>query len=96
MTITTNRHWRPFLYRYDVPDRVLQEDFDYLAEEDALDGFLRYRGSWYHLSEFLRLPPTGRLRSTGWTGVYALHAFASVVLQIGDDPSYYQIGLATS
>lgn len=53
MTITTNNIPRNTLYRHEVPEAVLADQFDYLDDEEADDGFFQYRGVWYHLSEFM-------------------------------------------
>ena len=48
LTIKTNRRWRDFVYRHDVPAKVLADQFDYQDGEDVIDGFFCYRGRWYH------------------------------------------------
>lgn len=76
--------WRPFLYRNEVPEKVLAREFDHLPEET--DHFLRYRGMWFHLSDFVYRPPDG------WDGVHFLTYDAGVVIRVSKDMESYQIG----
>lgn len=57
--IRTNNAWRNFLYREEVPAEILASQFDWTNEAyakhgDYGDGFIAYRGAWYHVSEFMR------------------------------------------
>jgi hypothetical protein len=83
--IRTNNHWRPFRYRNEVPALVLADQFDYQAE-DVLDGFFRYRGSWYHLDQFTVLA------IDGWDGSLADSAFSGVVIKLSRDGEHYKVG----
>jgi len=87
MGVTTDRKWKPFLYRNEVPEKVLNEDFDWLDEEDQ-DGFFRYRGNWYHLSEFLRTDTF----EPDWQGYLCDSMFSAVVLNLSDDGEEYMVG----
>ena len=53
--ITTNNHERFFVYRCDVPEKILQEQFDYQDPEETQDGFFKFKGYWYHLDQFTRI-----------------------------------------
>lgn len=56
--ITTNSHKRLFSHRDDVPEKVLRDQFDYQDPEEAQGGFLRYKGCWYHIDQFMLEPDT--------------------------------------
>jgi len=87
MPIITNRHWRQFRYRYEVPEAVLADDYEHL-DADVSDGFFKYRGCWYHTSDFLRLD------ESEWDGAAGVTNTSSVVIKIARDGEAYQIGLA--
>lgn len=85
MKIRTNRQWRHFLYREEVPADVLASQFDWL-DADTCDGFIRYRGWYYHLSQF------ERREVDGWHGVAPDSYFSGVLIRLSDDGETYQIG----
>lgn len=89
MNITTNNQWRNFRYRYEVPENVLSDDFDWL-DEDVSDGFIQYRDTWYHISEFMRT------KIEGWDGVYNDSMFSGVLIEVSSDAEQYRIGTAIS
>jgi len=89
LDIITNRHWREFIYRCDVPESVLADQFDYLDEETP-DGFIHYRGSWYHINEFTNCS------IDGWHGQRSDSFFSAVLIRLSDDGEQYQIALALS
>lgn len=84
MRITTNNHHREFLYRADVPADVLEDQFDHV---DSDDGFFKYKGTWYHVSDFMRLP-----ESSEWHGAHAWGVWGGVVIRLADDGETYQVG----
>jgi hypothetical protein len=90
MNVSTNHQWRDFLYRHEVPTNVLTSDFDWLGEDDQSFGFLRYRGTWYHLSMFLRTT------IDGWNGIHNDSAFSGILIEISSDGEQYRIGTVTS
>jgi hypothetical protein len=89
MNVTTNNHWRDFLYRYEVPADVLVSEFDWLDEDDQ-DGFFRYRGVWYHLSMFLRTA------IEGWDGIHGDSFYSGVLIEVSSDGEQYRIGTVIS
>lgn len=91
MKIISNHHWRPFLFRYEVPDKVLQNEFDWT---DSKDGFLQYRGIWYHINDFLVVEPEGELEKMGWNGIATNSYFSAVVIAISPDGETYKVGVA--
>ena len=94
--IKTNNHWRPFKYGYEIPKKVLEEDFDWLVDNED-DGFIYYCNRWYHLSEFMDLhnkiycinPPEFM---NGWDGYISDSFFSGVLIKLSDDSEMYQIG----
>lgn len=87
LTIKTNNQWRKFLYRDEVPPKVLEKEFDWTTEEDHHDGYFKYRGQWYHESEFMVPSPGNLLKEAGWMGVNDDSFFSGVAIRqrIGDD-----------
>ena len=63
--LTTNHHARPLLCGPDVPAHVIAPggDLDWAADSIGAS-FFCYRGDWYHLSAFMRVP---RCAWSTWT-----------------------------
>lgn len=85
LRVTTNYHWHEFLHRHDVPEKVLADQFDWLDEEDGSDGFIRYRGRHYHVSEFLMY------EHKYWHGYISDSFFSGVFIRLSSDGEQYQI-----
>lgn len=77
MIITTNNHARHLRFRYEVPPKVLAEQFEHITDET--DGFFCYRGVWYHLSDFMVSP------IEGWDGYTSDSFFSGVLVKLTDD-----------
>ena len=105
LEIITNNHAHQFVTGYEVPMSVLKWQFDYLtAEEQSSGSFLKYKGHWYHISDFTRFGPffmAGIERATGgteespfdgWHGRVSDSAWSGVVIRISEDGDTYQIG----
>jgi hypothetical protein len=90
LTIKTNRRWRNLAYRSDVPAKVLADQFAHLSEEDGLDGFLCYRGHWYHTSDFMAVGNGSPL--AGWQGYHGDSFYSGVVIRLHRDNEQYQVG----
>ena len=90
MEIITNYQWRGFLYRDEIPESVLKSDFDYL-EPDEIDGFIKYRGRYYHITEFMRFHNENAPFPGDWHGYMCDSAFSGVLVRINGDFSQYQI-----
>lgn len=90
--IYTNHHHRHFKYRYEVPQQVLDDQFDYQDPEEVLDGFIHYKGTWYHLDMFMCFgyPGWGFYKGT-WHGHYADSFSSGVLIKCSDDGETYQI-----
>jgi hypothetical protein len=91
--VITNGHWRDFCLGVDVPPDVIESDFDYMDEPHMSDGFLCYRGIWYHIGDFVRLADGGDELGS-WDGAYNGTFFDAVVIRISDCQQQYQIGHA--
>ena len=91
MRVRTDHKMHGFRYRDEVPSAILANQFSHLSEDDAPDGFLRYRRFWYHTSDFERVP-LGRLSDLGWQGIHPDSFFSGVVIAISQDGEAYVIG----
>lgn len=89
MQIKFKTPWRNFKYRYEVPKRVLKDQFDHLSDDD-MDGYFKFRRYWYHLSDF------ERTSIPGWDGVHGDSYFSGVLLKVSKDGEQYQAALALS
>jgi hypothetical protein len=95
LTITTDNKWRDFVYRADVPKAILESDFDYQDEDEALDGFFKYRGVWYHLDMFTRLEgpwENGSLGAMGWHAYHGDSFYSGVVIKVSRDGERFKVG----
>lgn len=83
MQIVTNNQERLFLYRYEVPESVLLDQFGHLNNEEHEDGYIKYRGSYYHLSDFMRIEKhsQGHLWED-WDAYTTETAFSGLLLKI--------------
>ena len=89
MRIKTDHKMHAFRYGDEVPSAILANQFSHLSEDDAPDGFLRYRKHWYHLSDFA---PDDRLAGLGWQGMHADSFSSGVVISVAQDCETYCIG----
>lgn len=89
LRIITNHHDRYFKLREEVPEDILERQFDWC---DEVDGFLRYRGIWYHLSDFIQLSPGSLEASQMWHGAHGDSYFSGVLIRLSDDGETYRIG----
>lgn len=91
LQIITNNHWRQFRYRYEVPPEILASEFDYQDENDALDGFFKYRGCWYHLDQFIKILTSAPF-SGEWDGCASDSFFSGIFIRVSDDCEEYKVG----
>ena len=84
--VTTNHHVREFLYMWDVPYGVLCDQFEHLDSFEATTGFFKYRGWWYHVSDFMRTP------MEGWDGAAPDSFFSGVLIKLHEDGETYTVG----
>jgi hypothetical protein len=90
--VKTDRKWKQFRYRDEVPESVLEDQFDYLDEDEAFDGFFQYHGHWYHLSDFMRIPPGFGLPYEEWDGYASDSYFSGVLIKVSSDGEEYMVG----
>jgi hypothetical protein len=90
VTIKTNHQWRNLAYRYEVPAKVLADQFDYQNAEEVLDGFFCYRGYWYHIDGFMAVQNNTDL--AGWDGYAGDSYFSGVVIKLSTDNEQVKIG----
>jgi len=81
MKITSNYHVREYKYSYDVPEGVL-DDYDWLDDCEKLDGWIDYRGDWYHISDFMRYD------DAYWNGIVHDTFFSGILIHIVGDSTY--------
>lgn len=93
LTIKTDRKWKHFKYRNEVPAKVLTRQFDWLKEEDGgFDGFILYRKCWYHVSMFMRFRDNSDSEFKGWEGYHGDSYFSGVVIELSKDGEMYRVG----
>jgi hypothetical protein len=85
ITITGGNRWYNFKDRNEVPKKVLRENFSHLDENEAFDGFLRYKKRWYHTSDFTVSP------IKGWDGIAHDGYFSGVLLKMSRDGEQYKM-----
>ena len=90
MEIITNYQNRHFLYGDEIPETVLNSDFDYLSEDEKIDGFMKYKGRYYHVSEFMVIDKNAPFPGD-WHGYYSDSAFSGVLVSFSRDMETYQI-----
>jgi hypothetical protein len=91
LTIKTNHNWRNFSYRYEVPKKVLEDQFDYQDPNDVIDGFFKYRDYWYHLDMFMRIENNSNDEFSKWHGCHNDSFFSGVLIRVSDDGEQYQV-----
>jgi hypothetical protein len=85
LKITTNNQPRKWLCRSDVPDEILADEFDWLDQDNDY-GFIRYRGTWYHVSQFMRFgyPQTG-ITEHGYHACLSESMSTGLMIKLVDD-----------
>ena len=91
LEIKTNHHWHDFKYADEVPAEILANEFDYQDHEDVIDGFIQYRGCWYHLDGFMSIQNHGDADFSSWHGYASDSYFSGVLIRISEDGEQYQI-----
>ncbi len=90
MKIITDHKMKQFKYGYEVPKRVLVDQFSHLDDAETQDRFLCYRKRWYHTSDFLRIDNNSPL--IGWDGYLSDSFFSGVVIKCSRDCEGYRVG----
>ena len=96
LEIITDYKWKHFKYRYEVPEKVLESEFDHLEDDEKHDGFIKYRNKWYHVSDFMAVhnpvytpDPPEWLRQ--WDGYLNDSFLSGVVIKVSEDGESYMI-----
>ena len=86
LVIYTDNKWKNFKYGYEVPAKVLNNQFAHLQDRRHTDGFFKYRNYWYHLSDFMQtdIPK--------WDGYAGDSYFSGVLLKTSKDFERYKVG----
>lgn len=90
--IRSDYRWKDFVYRYDVPAKVLKDQFDWTNEEDYSDSFFKHHNIWYHTSQFMRVQEGGDFAKDGWDGYEADSFSSGTVLRLSKDGEQYMVG----
>lgn len=91
LTVVSDLKEKPFRYRYEVPEKVLRENFSWLTEDDS-DSFFNYRGVWYHLSQFMRVENHAEFSKAGWQGYHGDSFFSGILLTVSKWGETYVVG----
>lgn len=92
LLVRSDNRWKDFVYGADVPQRVLKSDFDWVDDAEVSDGFFKHQGTWYHLSQFERVPPGSGLKEAGWDGYHPNSFSTGVVVKVSSDGEQYKVG----
>ncbi len=90
LTIVTDNKWKPFKYSNEVPQKVLDDQFDYQNRENVCDGFICYRKTWYHLDTFMNLDRNDSFGKQ-WHGYHGHSYFSGVLIEISPCGEAYRI-----
>ena len=83
MKIKTNNVPRSVLYGYELP-KEQRKEFDWLSDEEFNEaGFVKHKGSYYALSEFMRCDNAAYPLSN-WQGYYSDSYFSGILIKYRD------------
>lgn len=89
LSIKTDNKWKNFKYFNEVPSRVLKRQFAHLEEGEADDGFFKFKGYWYHLSDFMTASGNPALK--GWDGYASDSYFSGTLIKLSSDGEQYKV-----
>ncbi len=92
LTIKTDNKWKNLISGYELP-KGKRKDFDYLTEEelDCRD-FIKYRGVYYDLGEFMWIDNTFPEEMKKWDGYTLDSYFSGIVIKYSEDRDQVKIG----
>ena len=86
MKIKTNNVPRHILYGYELPANQRKE-FDWLSDEDYLQAeFVKYKGNYYALSEFMSCH-NAAYPVSNWQGYFSHSYFSGILIKYKDSES---------
>ena len=95
MNFKTNWHRIPLTHGFQLPAGQRKE-FDYLEEDEfAMREFFKYRGVWYDLGNFLRIPEGVTNHFEGWEGYSSESFFSGIVIKFVPGTDFEEIVAAT-
>ena len=91
--IVTDNKYKQFKQDWDVPEKVLRSQFDWMANTGE-HSFLKYKGHWYCLADFMTIPQDlGNGKAWyKWDGYSADGYFSGTLIKLSDDGEEYIIG----
>jgi hypothetical protein len=96
VTIKSDKKWRNLLYGYELPKKQRKE-FDYLTDEEFdTRNFAKYRGNYYDVGEFQRVPSIKSEDGPAfvkWDGYMSDSYFSGVLIKLSSDGEQYKIGM---
>jgi hypothetical protein len=95
LKLITDNRFKPFKYGNEVPKKVLKDQFDHLEDGEDQDGFFKYRGNWYHTSDFM-VASDKMQKATGFDGINTDSIFSAILIKISEDCEEYKVGLIMS
>jgi hypothetical protein len=87
LIIKTDNKWKHFKYGYEVPKRILKNDFAWLDDSENIDGFIKYKRGWTHLSNFMRAPSDIK----PWQGIENWSFSNGLLIQVSSDGERYKV-----
>ena len=95
LDIITDHKWKNLMYDYEIPKNVI-DDYDWLDEDEKCDGWIKYRKTWYHLSDFMSChnqiySPNNPFKDLCFDGYLNDSFFSGVLIKLSDDSEQYQI-----
>jgi hypothetical protein len=89
VVVSSDGKFKPFLQDHQVPKKVLAA-YDWLDEDAKMDGWVKYKNEYLHLSDFERLSDS--VLGRDWNGAHPDSFFSGTVIKMTDDGEEYKIG----
>lgn len=89
--IITDGKWKNFKQDYEIPKSVIEKEFNYLEKGEGIGGWIVYRKSIYHISDFVTLQRGGRFEKD-WDGYISDSFYSGIFIKLSKDGEQYKIG----
>ena len=91
LKIVTNNQPREIIYGFELP-KSKRTDFDYMKTDEEFNNnqFVKYRGDYYDLNEFMRIENNSDLKD--WDGYSSDTYFSGILIKFCDDNDYVIMG----